>query len=124
MAYFESVINGGFLYAGNPAMTLVTNGCKWNHLRAGNIGGFMYGNVASMDMSNCDLTNITAGAGGSFMQTTLNTFDFKLSTCNVNCNPTPNPAAIAASITSNTPNTGSFFDIASASSVTSISNTY
>ena len=96
MAYFESVRNGGFLYVTNPTLTLNTNGCKWNHLRAGNIGGFAYGNLAGMDMSNCELTNITAGVAGSFIQTTLSTFNFKLSTCSVNCNPSPSPSLISS----------------------------
>jgi hypothetical protein len=67
MTYFEAVRHGGFLYVLNPALTFTTTNCKWNHLFAGNTGGFMFGDISSMDISGCDLQNITAGVSGSFI---------------------------------------------------------
>ena len=79
MTYFEAGNNGGFLFTTNPALDFTTANCKWNHLFAANTGGFMYGDIANMDISGCDLTNITAGIAGSFIQTTSSSFKFKLS---------------------------------------------
>jgi hypothetical protein len=42
--YFESVNNGGFIYADNSQLTVTSSNCNWNHLYANDMGGFVYGN--------------------------------------------------------------------------------
>jgi hypothetical protein len=67
LTHFEAGRHGGFIYTSNPALGLTTINCKWNHLYAANTGGFIYGDVSNLDISGCDLFNITAGVGGSFI---------------------------------------------------------
>jgi hypothetical protein len=84
----------------------------------------MYGDISSMDISGCDLQNITAGVAGSFIQTTSSSFNFKLSQCSVSCTSTPDQTKIDNSLTTLTPTIGTFFDISNAASVQSSDNTY
>jgi hypothetical protein len=100
---------------------LVTNGCDFNHLRAAQFGGFIYGaNLAEVSISTCNLQNITSGMGGSFIQSITPGFKFGISSCNVKCSSVAldPPASVTIS------NMFSMFEIKNALQVTSANNNF
>ncbi len=105
----------------NPDFKLVTSGCDFNHLRAGQYGGFLYGqNLAEVALSTCNLQNITSGLGGNFIQTTTPGFKFGIQSCNVKCSNVAldPPASVTVS------NMFSMFEISNALQVTSANNNF
>lgn len=105
----------------NPNFKLVTNGCDFNHLRANQYGGFVYGqNMAEVSLATCNLQNITSGLGGSFIQSTTSGFKFGIQSCNLKCSNAAldPPASVTVS------NMFSMFDIRNALQVTSANNNF
>ena len=86
ISYFESKLNGGFLYVNNPSLSISTSGCDWNHLYSTNSGGFIYGaSLKSFSLTGCNMLNITSKVSGSFFVTTATGYDFAISTCIFKC---------------------------------------
>jgi len=51
--YFESYLDGGFLYIANSQTTLSSSGCCFNHFKAVGWGGFIQGTYAGSIASTC-----------------------------------------------------------------------
>lgn len=58
MRYFESYVDGGFIFIANPSTTLSSSGCCYEHLFALKLGGFIYGSYSGTFTSTCS-NNVT-----------------------------------------------------------------
>jgi hypothetical protein len=76
VSYFESYINGGFLYIANQYTTLSTSGCCYNNLFALSNGGFIQGSYeGSTFSSSCTQTNVTDNTPSTLVSATSCGYD-------------------------------------------------
>ena len=68
LEYFESILNGGFLYNSNPDLILNITDCKINHVFSNADGGLLYFESGSaIKINNLGIENITSIGDGGFL---------------------------------------------------------
>lgn len=123
-SYFDSKVDGGFLYSNNPDLDVSISACSFSNLYADQYGGFVKGvQMNSFSLSSCGSTqqNVTARLGGSFIDSDFSGLIFSLSSCTFQCN---TPATTLSGLPSTTASIGSLINLQYAGAVTSTSNTF